>query len=78
MRFSHAAATSTGGHTGTPGHRAWDSTVVTMSDGAGSAVPSGLSSSGSSFAVTYRPGAVAPGSAKRTFPGSVQVPTARP
>jgi hypothetical protein len=79
MRFSHAAATSTGGHTGTPGHRAWASTVLTMSDGAGSAVPSGLASSGSSFTVTYQQGAVAPGSAKRTLPASVHVPwTTRP
>jgi hypothetical protein len=78
MRFSHAAATSTGGHTGTPAHPAWDSTVLTMSDGAGSAVPSGLSSFGSSFTVTYQQGAVAPRSAKRTFPGSVHERATRP
>jgi hypothetical protein len=79
MRFSSAAATSTGGHTGTPGHPEWKSTMLTLSDVAAgpaagpgaSAIPSALSSHGS-FSVTYQPGAVNPRSPKRTFRGLVR------
>jgi hypothetical protein len=84
VHLSHASATSTGGHTGGPGHRDWTSTLLTLSDAASdgpvtagsgaSALPSGLSSLGSSFSVTYQQGAVEPAARKRTFPGSAHTP----
>jgi Peptidase A4 family len=84
IRFSHAGATSTGGHTGTPGHRAWTSNMLTLSDGAAdgsvatapgaSAIPSGLTSKGSSFSVTYQQGAISRSAPKRTFPGLTRTP----
>jgi hypothetical protein len=77
-RFSRAHATSTGGHVGTPGDPAWTATVLTLSTAASdgsvstgpgaSAIPSGLTSLGSSFSVTYQSSAVFRNVAKRTFP----------
>jgi hypothetical protein len=77
MQFSNSSATSTGGHTGGPGHSAWTSNMLTLSDGASngpftssageSAVPSALSSHGSAFSVTFQQGAVKANSQKRTF-----------
>jgi hypothetical protein len=73
VRFSGAHATSTGGHTGTPSHLAWNTTALTLSDasvgaGAGpSAVPSGLSAFGSSFTVTYQQSAAFQNARKRTI-----------
>jgi hypothetical protein len=56
--FSHVAATSTDGHRGNPADVAWSPTALTLNDSRASATPSGLSSNGSSFSVTYQQGAV--------------------
>jgi hypothetical protein len=66
-RFTRAHATSTGGHTGTPAHRPWTTTAITLSGGGASAIPSALTSFGSAFSVTYQPGAVLRNAAKRRF-----------
>jgi hypothetical protein len=66
--FSHVSATSTDGHTGNPADAAWSATALTLSHSGASGIPSGLSSQGSSFSVTYLPAAATRAAAARLHP----------
>jgi hypothetical protein len=79
MRFTHASATSAGGHTGTISDPAWTYDRVLLSEGASArglgngaaAVPSPLAPRGASFSVAYRAKGVLAGLAKPALPATL-------